>query len=166
MHLSPLIVFLAALLPSAAPSAVHSHCSPQEKVIFSCPTSKSKVVSVCASSELTATSGYMQYRFGRLGTPPEFVYPQTQDHPKSHFQSGTLMYSGGGGAYLEFSNGDYKYVIFTGVGKGWEKEGVVVSQSSKQISVLRCQTPATSELGPDLFEKTAIPNATDDFEIP
>jgi hypothetical protein len=157
--------FLLTAIENTSASA-HSHCSAQEKVIFSCPTSKTKVVSVCSSSSLTATSGYLQYRFGRLGSPPEFIYPPTQEHPKRYFQSGTLMYSGGGGAYLEFLSGDYKYVIFTGSGKGWEKEGVVVSQSGKQVAFLRCQAASTSELGPDLFEKAAIPDAVDVFDIP
>jgi hypothetical protein len=158
--------FLTTANESAAAPAARSHCSAQEKVIFSCPTSKTKLVSVCSSSSLTATAGYLQYRFGRLGGPPEFTYPATQEHPKKSFQSGTLMFSGGGGAYLEFSSGGYKYVIFTGSGKGWEKEGVVVSQSGKQVAFLRCQAGSTSELGPDFFEKAAIPDAADDFEIP
>jgi hypothetical protein len=108
----------------------------------------------------------MQYRFGLQGLKPEFVFPQSPDHPKKYFRSGTLMYSGGGGAYLEFSSNDYKYVIFTGIGKGWEKEGVVVSKGGKQIALLRCQSPSVSELGPDLFEHAGIPDAGGDFEIP
>ena len=150
---------------TAAPKA-RSHCLAQERVIFSCPTSRTKVVSICSSPALTATSGTMQYRFGLQGQKPEFVFPQGLDHPKKYFRSGTLMYSGGGGAYLEFSSNDYKYVIFTGIGKGWEKEGVVVSKGGKQVALLRCQSPAVSELGPDLFEHAGIPDAGDNFEIP
>lgn len=150
---------------TAAPKAP-SHCSAQEKIIFSCPTSRTKVVSVCSSPSLTATSGTLQYRFGVVGPKPEFMFPQSQEHPKKYFQSGTLMYSGGGGAYLEFSSNDFKYVIFTGSGKGWEKEGVVVSKAGKQVAFLRCQSPSVSELGPDFFEHAGIPSAGDDFEIP
>lgn len=152
-------------MPTAA-SSIPSHCSAQEKVIFSCKTSKAKVVSLCASPNLDATTGYMQYRFGAVGLKPEFVYPESQGHPKDHFKSGTLVYSGGGGAYLEFNNGEYKYVVFTGIGKGWEKEGVVVSKSAKQVAVLECRGQWDSEIGPDLFDRLAIPPANDDFEIP
>src|SRR5262249_22100662 len=120
---------------TAASKAV-SQCSTQEKVIFSCPTSRTKVVSVCSSPSLTTTSGTLQYRFGLAGQKPEFVFPQSQEHPRKYFQSGTMMYSGGGGAYLEFSNNDFKYVIFTGIGKGWEKEGVVVSKGGRQVALL------------------------------
>jgi len=151
--------------PSRRPVA--SLCSAQERIIFSCRPLETKVVSLCASSVLTSTSGYMQYRFGRLGQPPEFSYPQNQEHPKDHFRSGTLMYSGGGGAYLEFTNGDYKYVIFDGIGKGWESEGVEVSKAGKQVSLLPCRDRSYGEMGPDLFEKAAIPASNDDdFEIP
>lgn len=155
----------SARMPTAAPS-VPSHCSGQEKVIFSCKTSKTKTVSLCASPVLNATSGYLQYRFGVVGSKPEFVYPETQEHPKDHFQSGTLMYSGGGGAYLEFNNGEYNYVVFTGIGKGWEKEGVEVSKAGKQIAVLECHGQWDSEIGPDFFDRAAIPAANDSFDIP
>ena len=172
-----LTLLLAALIPCGTvqapqarghrpPRKAPSHCSEQEKVIFSCSTSKGKVVSLCSSSSLDAASGYLQYRFGAIGSKPELVYPETQQHPKDHFKSGTLMYSGGGGAYLEFNNGDYKYVVFTGIGKGWEREGVVVSKSGKQIALLECQGPWDSEIGPDFFEHSGIPAANDDFEIP
>jgi hypothetical protein len=145
---------------------VASHCSAREKVIFSCSTSKSKVVSLCASAGLDAASGYMQYRFGAVGAKPELVYPQAQEHPKDHFKSGTLMYSGGGGAYLEFNSGEYKYVLFTGIGKGWEREGVVVSKSGQQAALLECHGPWDSEIGPAFFDQAGIPPANDDFEIP
>jgi hypothetical protein len=163
-----LFVFAAPLLAGqiAQAASIPSHCSAQEQVIFSCKTSKTKVVSLCASSPLTASSGYMQYRFGPPGSKPELVYPQNQVHPKGHFKSGTLTYSGGGGAYLEFNQGEYKYVLFSGVGKGWEKEGVVVSKSGKQVAVLECRGEWDSQMGPDFFERAAIPPADDDFEIP
>lgn len=79
-----------------------------------------------------------------------------------------MMYSGGGGAYLKFSNGDYTYAVFTGIGKGWEKEGVIVNKSRKQISYLQCKGPWTSELGPAWFEEIKIPKDPDEsgFEIP
>ena len=58
--------------------------------------------------------------------------------------------------------------MFTGIGKGWGKEGVVVKKAGKQVSYLACQGPWTSQLGPDWFEKIGIPadpNASA-FEIP
>ena len=79
-----------------------------------------------------------------------------------------MAYSGGGGAFLKFNNADYTYAVFTGIGKGWEKEGVLVQKAGKQVAYLQCQGPWTSELGPDWFEKVKIqtdPHASE-FEIP
>jgi len=161
-----LCFFVLAACMFAAAGTAPSHCSADEKVIFSCKIAKAKVISLCASATLDGTSGYLQYRFGPLGQPAELVYPATKDHPKTHFKSGTLSYSGGGGAYLEFFNNDFEYVVYTGVGRGWEKEGLDVLKAGKQVSNLRCVTEPVSELGPDFFDKAAIPAADDEFEIP
>ncbi len=79
-----------------------------------------------------------------------------------------MMYSGGGGAYLKFTNDQYTYAVFTGIGKGWQKEGVVVKKAGKKIAHLQCRGPWTSQLGPDLFDKTKIPGdpQESDFGIP
>ena len=142
--------------------AVASLCSAKEHVVFSCTTTAKKVVSICSSSPLTADAGYLQYRF------PGLTFPATREHPKNFFLSGTMMFSGGGGAYLKFTNADYTYAVFTGIGKGWKKEGVVVQKSGKQIAYLRCTGPWTSQLGPDFFDQVKIPADPQqlDFEIP
>ena len=163
-----LVVAMSMALGSqaTAASSVATHCAPEEHVIFSCATARQKVVSLCASPAITPTAGYVQYRFGHAGQEPELIYPITREHPKKHFQSGTLMYSGGGGAYVKFRQGEYAYVVFTGIGKGWAKEGVVVQQAGKQIAYIPCQGTWTSELGPAWFEQAAIPPDPGDFEIP
>jgi hypothetical protein len=149
-------------------SAAATLCTPVEQVVFSCSTTKNKIVSLCSSSLLTDATGYLQYRFGVAGKAPELSYPTTPQHPRNFFQSGTLMFSGGGGAYLKFSNDNYDYAVFTGIGKGWKKEGVVVQKAGKPIAYLQCRGPWTSQLGPDWFDKVKIqtdPHASD-FEIP
>lgn len=143
-------------------------CTPEESVVFSCGTSKDKAVSICSSPELTADAGYVQYRFGRVGETPELTYPPTRTHPRGRFLGGTMIYSGGGGAYLKFKIGEYTYAIFTAIGKGWESEGVLVSRSGEQIAHFPCHGPWSSEIGPDWFEKVDIERDPDeaDFEIP
>lgn len=44
-----------------------SLCRAAEQTIWSCATTKNKIASVCASKDLTAEAGYLQYRFGVLG---------------------------------------------------------------------------------------------------
>src|SRR5262249_60069409 len=105
-------VSVMAPTPTAMPSVmaptlkVTSHCTPEEKVIFSCATTNAKVISLCSSSPLTPSDGYLQYRFGSADRP-ELVYPVTKEHPSKHFQFGTQIYSGGGAEFLKFRNGEY-----------------------------------------------------------
>ncbi|MFO1350086.1 MAG: hypothetical protein U1F68_05155 [Gammaproteobacteria bacterium] len=160
-----LLTLLAGTQTPSTAGPLPSHCD-DEQVIFTCMTSKTKAVSLCASNSLTATDGYLQYRFGVLGEDPELVYPAKPEHPASHFRSGTLAFSGGGGAYLRFDNGAYTYTVFTGIGKGWEKQGVVVEKGSKRVAYLACKGDWMSELGPELFEEAAIPADDGQFEIP
>ncbi len=162
-----LCVALPALVSAAKPE-VESHCASEEKVIFSCSLSDTKIVSLCASPSLTPTDGYLQYRFGPVNKP-ELVYPTRKEHPKKYFQSGTQSYSGGGSAFLKFKKGDYTYIVLTGIGRGWgEKEGVVVEKSGKRIAYLPCRGPWTSEIGPVLFKNAQIPRDPKEieFEIP
>lgn len=52
-----------------------THCTSNERTLFSCATKKNKIVSICASKDLSPNSGYMQYRFGKLGKV-EMTMPQ------------------------------------------------------------------------------------------
>jgi len=157
---------LIAVILSAATvaSASDTLCTNQEKIIFSCSTGK-KIVSVCASKDLSASAGTLQYRFGKKGAV-EATVPAAAAHPKKHTNGNNLMYSGGGGAYLRFIKGNYGYVVYTGIGKGWEKEGVAVEKGGKTISNMLCRSAAQSEIGPDFFSKSGIPEDKTDFEIP
>ena len=62
-------------------------CAQDERVIFACVLRRpAKIVSICASKDLTRDTGYLQYRFGRpgrielefpkdrIGTPSQFEY--------------------------------------------------------------------------------------------
>lgn len=151
-----------------AAHADSSLCTSSEKIIFTCGTKNNKVISLCASKNLTAAAGYMQYRFGVPGKTPEMTFPAVVAHPGNYFFSGSQMYSGGGAAYLKFRNGRYIYTVFTGSGKGWEKEGVVVNGSGSKSVFIPCKSSSTSEIGPVLFEQIKIPRDPDenDFEVP
>lgn len=163
---------LAALLAGAAPAvgAGASLCTAGETVVFSCGAGKTKTVSVCASPDLTRTEGYMQYRFGMPGKTPGLVYPATKAHPGSYFLSRTVAYAGGGAAYLKFTNGEYTYVVFTGIGRGWEKEGVAVENAgtdgAEKVAYLPCRGEWSSLIGPDFFEAAGLPEDPDEFIIP
>jgi len=163
-----LFIFFAKVYYVAAAPAVVSLCFVDEAVVFSCRSTDGKTISLCSSPTLTASEGYLQYRFGVIGKIPELIVPKIQEHPKEHFLSGTVPYSGGGASYLKFSRGSHTYTVFTGIGKGWEKEGVVVNKSGKQISHVLCDGPLISKLGPVLFEDLALQKDPHelDFEVP
>jgi hypothetical protein len=155
----------AILLTVSTAIAADTHCTAQERVIFSCSIGK-KIVSVCASRQLTPSSGYMQYRFGRKDAL-ELALPDPPAHPRKVVKAGTLMFSGGGGAYLRFMRGQYSYVVYTAIGRGWgEKEGVVVEKNGEVSANLSCKSAATSELGPDLYKEAGLPEDAQGFDLP
>jgi len=166
MHRNKLTIAGILYCCSSQAGAVESLCLADEAVIFSCYTGK-KLISVCASKDLSATTGYMQYRFGPKGAP-EIVYPPSKEHPRNYTEAGVLTFAGGGGAYLRFKKEQYGYVVYTAIGRGWgQKAGLVVEKNNKSVSNLKCnKAAATSELGPDLYEKAGLPKDQKDFDLP
>ena len=61
-------------------------CDRNERVIFSCRVKRpAKIVSVCASKDLTSERGYLQYRFGLPGKI-ELEYPKDRTGTQTKFQ--------------------------------------------------------------------------------
>lgn len=147
-------------------SDVPSHCFPNEKIIFSCNTNSNKVISMCSSKNRSRNSGYLQYRFGDLASFPEYVFPMNHDKASKFFYSGNLTYSGGGGAYLKFINGSYSYVVYTGIGKGWSKQGMVIQEGDDEIARYACKGTWQSDIGPELFNQLGLINDDYGFAIP
>lgn len=159
-----LVATLLTVLPSGAATGA-SHCSAEEETLFTCSTGR-KLISVCASRDLSASSGFLQYRFGPPAAP-ELVYPPTNADWRAVTRSSVLTYAGGGGAYLAFSRGPYRYVVYTAIGRGWgTKAGVVVEKGGKRVADLRCTSKETSELGPDLFARAGIAEDPGSFDLP
>ena len=158
-------VITLSLSPCSADGGGGTHCSVQEQTLFSCSTG-SKVVSVCASSDLSTTAGSLQYRFGRTGEP-ELLYPKSAADWRKLTSGAVLTFAGGGGAYLAFTNGPFRYVVYTAIGQGWgQKAGVAVEKNGKRVASLPCKSKETSELGPDLFAKAGIAEDTKGFDLP
>lgn len=159
------LLLLSLLLTTPNLWAATTHCTTQERIIFACRTGK-KLVSVCASPTVTPSSGTVQYRFGPAGAP-ELTLPGAPAVPRSVAQAGTLMFSGGGGAYLRFTQGAFGYVVYTAIGKSWgQKAGVAVEKDGKRTANLKCTGAVTSELGPDWYGQAGFPDDTQGFELP
>lgn len=146
--------------------AVESHCNGQEQIVFSCSVGKN-IVSVCASKDISKTAGFVQYRFGKKNAP-EFVFPNVKmTFNRSMLRARTLMFSGGGGAYLRFINGQYSYVVYTAIGKGWgTKEGVVVEKNGTLLTNLMCQDVPISMLSDEFFTRVGLLGDENEFSPP
>src|SRR3984957_14680926 len=160
---SALICGLISSTASAAPTL----CVNEEQEIFSCHTATKKMIAVCASKDLAPDRGYLQYRFGLPGKIEVAVPADRSVSPANSALSGTLMFSGGGGGYLRFKAGDYDYVIYTAVGKGWgEKDGVAIEKNGKRLSHVSCKDEPDSEIGVDFFNKAGLKEDKTLFDLP
>ena len=157
-----LIFWIASASVNAAPTL----CLKNEDNIFSCSAGK-KVISVCASKDLTAEHGYLQYRFG-LPDKVELTIPADRTtSPVNSAVAHTLMFSGGGGAYLRFKTADYDYVVYTAIGKGWgTKDGVAIEKNGKLRTHISCKDVPVSKMGADFFTKAGLKEDTQDFDLP
>jgi hypothetical protein len=131
----------ASLSAWAQVSAPASLCEASERVLFTCPVGK-KLLSVCASQDLDASKGVMQYRFG-TSEKNEMLHPEVAAHPKQHFKF-NRVYSSVEQAEileLEFKRGNVGYSVFKEWIKGKEAAGVNVTVGSK-ITTLKCKSLA------------------------
>lgn len=78
---------------------VATHCKPDERIVFSCPFKPGKTASLCASSDLTKTTGTLQYRYGVVGKKPELMFPDLEErtvernHPKNWFDWSSSLWT-------------------------------------------------------------------------
>lgn len=105
-------------------------CSLSERVIFSCPVKRpAKIVSLCASRNLSNDTGYLQYRFG-LPEKIELEYPKDRTGTQSKFQYSHYFRAQVDLTEISFTNEGFEYQI-TDDYNGEEKP----AQSIQGISV-------------------------------
>jgi hypothetical protein len=114
----------------------NSLCSADETVLFNCQmASGDKTVSVCASSNLSHSGGYLQYRYGSNATMVDMRFPQDSSASQSVFN---LETNG-----LSFNNGSIKYKVYTdgsaGIKTFWAKD-------PSRNKVLPCIGTVTNQL--------------------
>lgn len=91
-------------------TTVKSLCQPTEQVIWSCSTTRNKIASVCASKNLTAEKGYVQYRFGTIGKI-ELELPSGKINSQNFFTYSRYTRPLVTMLTLSFENKGYKYEI-------------------------------------------------------
>jgi hypothetical protein len=129
--------FFAAQSPAALQP--NSLCAKDERVIFSCPIKRpAKIVSVCASKDLTSDRGYIQYRFG-LPAKVELEFPKTRDGSQQKFQYSHYFRAKVDLTEISFTINGYEYQV-TDDYNGEEKsaqiiQGVMVTAPGKPKEV-------------------------------
>lgn len=169
------LVSAARVVRATAPTppAQQSFCTSEETVVFACRTG-AKLVSVCASSDASNVSGYLQYRFGKpdFSLPLEMLLPSDRPVPRLAARGESTPFAGGGGSWLRFHHGSYAYVVYSGTGR-WgpdgetmELQGVQVERDGSTLVSLPCTGPLQSELGPDWFERSGVISEGEEFTFP
>lgn len=134
----------------------NSLCAGNERIVFSCLTKargpakgSSKIVSLCASRDLTKEQGYLQYRFGLPGKV-ELEFPSAHTGSQQQFQYTHYMRYQVDLTEINFAIEGYQYQIFDDY-NGEERpristEGVSVTArgKSKEVSFV-CRTKAKAD---------------------
>jgi hypothetical protein len=132
----------------------NSLCAGTERIVFSCLTkragrSPAKIVSLCASRDLTKEQGYLQYRFG-LAQKVELEFPSSRTGTQPQFQYTHYMRYQVDLTEINFAIDGYQYQIFDDY-NGEERpristEGVSVTASGKPKEVsFVCRTKAKAD---------------------
>ena len=169
--MAAVLLFGIAVQVQSAGAVRPTLCSGAEIIVFSC-RSGAKTVSVCASKEASARKGYLEYRFGDPAAVPELVLPKERTIPRQAARGGVDPFSGAGGAWMKFQQGQYDYTVYSGIGN-WgpngekrEKAGLLVQRGDKQVALFKCAGKYWSELGPDLYDRLGIEGTGEFFDYP
>lgn len=108
-----------------------------ESDTISCTLENNKKLSI------SALASSPQYTYGQ-GDRVELELP-TQAEGSTVYKGGE-MFSGGDASYLAFTNGDYTYVAYDGMGSGWEFIGLKVYKGSDVIMESQCDPSSAFSL--------------------
>lgn len=108
-----LLVLALTCISVSALAGAPSHCITLEQVIYSCKIKNSqKVVSLCASKDLSAKSGYLQYRFGHLGKV-ELEFPDERKNSQTQFRYAHYFRFQIDRTEVSFKNAGYEYALYS-----------------------------------------------------
>lgn len=119
-----------------------SLCSSSEKIVFSCSIKK-KIVSLCATPDITAKTGRLTYRFGTSNSASELEFSSDELGPASSFTSYFENWAKGSYSAISFKRGEYSYTVYNRMAAFEENDrsnggGVQIYQNHKQIADLWC----------------------------
>lgn len=104
---------------------------PEPELVFNCELTNGKGVVVRLNNDVPV------YYYGSM-EKVELTLPKIPDD-RTQVRVGEMMFSGGGALYFRFINGNYSYVVYSGMGKGWDFTGLKVYQGKKVIMKKECE---------------------------
>jgi hypothetical protein len=137
-----------ALMAAEAREKPYSHCSAQERLIFSCEA-RGKVVSVCGVQVQPGEKYSVQYRFGKLGAI-ELSVPSSIRRSGNTTAMKRIDWASSYAVYLRFQESAFTYYVYEAAARGpddptsgtstWvEPMGVVVKRGGKLLRRLNCE---------------------------
>ncbi len=160
---------LIAMSLTASPAIAQSLCTAKEIVVFTCKA-KGELVSACASRDISAHGGYLQFRIGK-GHRVDVSYPASR---KRTSNIGTFGYAyvgqGPPGHHVLLADGHNVYGIITTDGRGPQYGGdetaFVWQYDGKTAASRVCDNLASpTDAGLDLLEKAGFKNEDSDALI-
>lgn len=119
----------------AKPIRAKTLCKRDQITVLTGELKNKKMVSLCASPDISKEKGYLQYRYGRSRTSIELEYPKRKLPPKLCFKENWESGDLGGSHALSFWIGEYRYTVFLTVTRHYPAlGGVVVDRDGKLIS--------------------------------
>ena len=127
-------------------------CQQDEQVFFHCSVQGGrKMVSLCGSSQITATEGYLQYRFGSA-SKVELEFPRQRVESQKQFQYAHYLRYQVDRTEVSFQRAGYTYTLFDSyegdIRPPRRQRGVLIDiPGTKQKSVtLQCHGTVTNKL--------------------
>jgi hypothetical protein len=144
------LLLVLSTVAAGSVAAQGSLCTLKEKVVWTCPA-PNKTYSLCASRDLGAKAGYLQYRAGPPGHA-QFLFPPKLLHPKGRFQYSNHSRF----ARLTFDGGAYSYEI--------EEElvgptRVRVTKGDTLVSEFECARASRTLMNSDVIEILSVAGA-------
>ncbi len=157
-------IFLLFIVSTSASAVDNKYlCHRDESVIFGCSLGD-KLLSLCSSKGVGATTGYVQYRYGTINKI-EMTYPKKLLPPKGYFFLGQSGWSGGGENRIRFNNGKYNYLIYDtlvkvgdppSLGKYKFTAGVIVGRKNIELSRKSCKNLSSGAINGNSHENFYI----------
>ena len=135
------VILLMSIGVTYAQSSEETLCDSHEEIYFSCPI-KNKIVSVCASGNISPNNGYVEYRIGKRGNI-DFQYPEKSYPPLGRFSISDITGGNLNLVHLKFKSGGYDYVVYQG-----DVSGVYVKKKGKTVGNLICDAGNYQSINP------------------